>query len=130
MSDKPKKRRRATAPMVAPEPVAVEEHRSPDQEAAVEAAFVAGTLPEEDRRVPEVVIVADVEQVIVDPEPAVTAEPAMEIGVFRSLEDRVEVGGKIERTARGWQVSLMYGGARKLFGEGATIEAALASAGV
>jgi hypothetical protein len=37
-----------------------DEQRAPDQDAAVEAAFVAGTLPEEDRRAPEPAITASV----------------------------------------------------------------------
>jgi hypothetical protein len=41
-----------------------DEQRSPDQDAAIEAAFIAGTLPEEDRRAP------DAEQ---DPPPAIVS---------------------------------------------------------
>ncbi len=35
------------------------DRRSPDQDAAIEQAFVAGALPEEDRRAPEPELAAD-----------------------------------------------------------------------
>lgn len=104
------------------DPVPEVERRAPDQDAAVEAAFVEGILPEEDRREPVVV-----------PEPVVSVAPEAPVpepagtGV-RSIEDRVEVGGQIERTASGWKVHLMYGGVRRLHGEGTTIDAALTAA--
>jgi hypothetical protein len=44
-----------------------------------------------------------------------------------SIEARVPHGTLIERTERGWKVSLMYGGAMRLFGEGPTIREALAA---
>ncbi len=53
----PKKK---AAPEAAPEatpeaaPEVVEEHRAPDQDGAIEVAFVEGTLPEEDRREPAI----------------------------------------------------------------------------
>ncbi len=107
---------------------AEKDRRAADQQAALEKTFETGValevLPSEDRRH--------------EPAPAesVTAEaPDGSLVTFvaepeRSLEDRVEVGGIIERTAQGWHVSLMYGGARKLHGDGATLENALLDAGV
>lgn len=56
------------------EPV-VEDQRAPDQDAALEAAFVAGTLPEEDRR--EVVADEPSEAPMVN-DVAVLAEPVVD----------------------------------------------------
>ena len=74
---------------------------------------------------PEVLAETPVE-VVPDPvvEPAAEETPAP-----KSLEERVGVGSKIDRTPRGWAVQLMYGGARRLHGEGATIEEAVTNAG-
>ena len=46
-----------------------------------------------------------------------------------TLEDRVEIGSILERTKSGWHVKLHYGGQTRLFGDGATIDAALTDAG-
>lgn len=47
-----------------------------------------------------------------------------------SIEARVPHGTIIERTERGWKVSLMYGGAVRLFGEGPTIFDAFSAVGL
>ena len=46
-----------------------------------------------------------------------------------TLEDRVEIGSILERTKTGWRAILHYGGQPRLFGDGATIDAALTDAG-
>ena len=46
-----------------------------------------------------------------------------------TLEERVEVGSVIERTPRGWFAKLHYGGQTRLYGEGATVDAAVREAG-
>lgn len=48
----------------------------------------------------------------------------------QAMEDRVPPGSVIERTPTGWAVRIVYGGAPRLFGEGATLTAALRQAGV
>ncbi len=60
-------------------------------------------------------------------EPEAAAEPPASID--RPIEARVLPGSKIDRTETGWRVQLVYGGARRLHGEGATIEEAVTNAG-
>ena len=52
------------------------------------------------------------------------------VAVAKYLEDKVAPGTIFERTERGWKVTLMYGGAPRLFGEGATIKDAFTAAGL
>ena len=47
-----------------------------------------------------------------------------------ALEERVEVGSTFTRTAFGWSVKIMYGGALRLCGDGDTLHTALLNAGV
>lgn len=70
-----KKRSKKAAP-VAPT-VEAPEQRAEDQDAAVEQAFVAGVLPEEDRREPEAPAV----------EPVVEAEPPIPTGIRSRADD-------------------------------------------
>jgi len=86
-----------------PEPeVVVEAPPVVDQPSAMEAALLAGTLPEEDRRAPDV------------PEPC---------EVCTELE-RAGVGSTIERQLHGWKMKFVNGGTVVLT-EGATITGAL-----
>ncbi len=102
---------------------------------ALAAAEEAGTLPKKDRRHEE--LPADITNLPAPEVESVTAEaPDGSLITFvaeappKTIEQRVDVGGIIERTPQGWHVSLMYGGARKLHGDGATLENALLDAGV
>lgn len=71
--------RKKKAPVVPDAPVpdasVAEEHRAPDQDAAIEAAFVAGTLPDEDRRddATEAPVVNVEEEEVVIPPPRIPA---------------------------------------------------------
>ena len=47
-----------------------------------------------------------------------------------TLEARVAVGSTLTRTKTGWHVGIMFGGAPRLHGDGATLDAALIEAGV
>lgn len=81
------------------------DQRAPDQDTAVAQAFVAGTLPEEDRRVvvtdlvpePETVSVSDATSVTLTLDPVPADRGPFQ---FRSLEDIHQSEGLADRTRR------------------------------
>ena len=91
-------------------PEGVEVTQVADQDAAMEAAFEAGTLPEEDRRAPDVIPIV---------EPCATCT-AMEAAA---------VGTTLERQLHGWKLKMQDGGTVRLT-EGETITLALAGLSV
>lgn len=96
----------------------------------MEHADVApAVIPEAAPDAPPVVVVAVPE---VNDEEAIAARAAEVTAEreARSLEDRVPPGSVLERTPTGWHVSVMYGGAPRLFGDGVTLALALRGAGV
>ena len=90
-------------------------------ETAVASPDIAAAVP-----VAEAAILTDVEEQL--PAPPVERNEA-EIVPPPTLEDRVEIGSILERTKSGWHVKLHYGGQTRLFGNGATIDAAITNAG-
>lgn len=86
------------------------EHRAADQDTAIEQAFVAGTLPEEDRR-----------------SDAVEAKPS-EVDSTLAALSAAGVGSVFEKTATGWNVKYVDGGTI-IHVQGATIPDAIASHG-
>lgn len=82
-------------------PPVVEDRRAPDQDAAIEVAFVEGTLPEEDRRAPESVsvegpLVEAADEATQEIQPTQEAEPVMENDVLNAVlerEDGVKTDG-------------------------------------
>ena len=90
-------------------------------ETAVVSPELAAAVP-----VAEAAILTDVEEQL--PAPPIERNEA-EIIPPPTLEERVEVGSVIERTPRGWFAKLHYGGQTRLYGEGATVDAAVREAG-
>ena len=107
--------------------------RAPDQDAAIEAAFVAGTLPEEDRR--RVEENARVTQAAADrvTEEAFAAGEALVAAVeavdpLLAILEKAGPGSVFEKTATGWTVKYVDGGTQIVV-QGPTIADALASHG-
>ncbi len=89
---------------------AAEEQRADDQDTAIEEAFIAGTLPEVDRREPDV--------------QGGESTPVEEPCPVCAMLDAAGVGTTLERQLHGWKVKLMDGGT-VILSEGATISLAL-----
>lgn len=79
--------------------------KAPTQQAAMEAAFVKGTLPEEDRRAPDV-------------DPVSTADVA--------VMDDAGAGSVFEKHEKGWKIKLVRDGVTLLL-DGPSIAEAFAS---
>lgn len=143
--------KKAEPPIVA-DPL--EEKRAPDQEGAIEVAFVEGTLPEEDRRctkepepvpeepaVEEVVIVeevirtpmelaADAQPIVLDAGGVTVGDDAMQANeVSNALASYLMlsnggIGTTLERQSHGWKLKFVDGGT-VLQNEGVTIANAM-----
>jgi hypothetical protein len=115
--------------------MSTEEKRAPDQDAAIEAAFVAGTLPEEDRRREEATATAVATLVAENEElRARLAESYKQQHAPKKVDPshaaitQAGVGSIFERTAIGWNVKYVDGGT-VIVVQGPTIADALASHG-
>lgn len=111
-----------------------QEQRAADQDTAIEQAFVAGTLPEEDRRVDEASVTAlaaeietlKAELAAAKAVPVVEAKPSEDPSVAAIAA--AGVGSIFEKTAIGWNVKYVDGGTI-IHVQGATIADAIASHG-
>ena len=104
-------------------PGVAEDQRAPDQDTAIEEAFVAGTLPEEDRREEPVVEDSGDATAPFEIEPPVNYNPPTPDEAYQALDD-AGVGTVLEKQAHGWKLKLVRGGT-VLLSEGATISLAL-----
>jgi len=118
-----------------------EERRAADQDAAIEQAFIDGTLPEEDRRAYEIKrdakaaaeAAARVTAEAVATEPSevsgeVSSEMSAEVDPSVAVIAAAGVGSVFEKTAIGWNVKYVDGGT-VIFVQGATIADAVAGHG-
>ncbi len=114
-----------------------EERRAADQDAAIEQAFLDGTLPEEDRRAYEAKRDAKaakaVAESVTEAEPseavaAPTVAPVIEVDPSAAAIAAAGVGSVFEKTASGWNVKYVDGGTI-IHVQGATIADAIASHG-
>ncbi len=107
------------------------EHRAPDQDAAIEAAFVDGTLPEEDRRTQaekDAALGAEIGfgYKIAD---AIEEEPVPVVPSEADILASAGVGSVFEKVAHGWKVTYVDGGT-KIFLDGPSLGEAFVSHGM
>ena len=109
-----------------------EERRAADQDAAIEQAFIDGTLPEEDRRAYEIKrdakAAAEAAAAIPVPPSEVSSEVSSEVDPSVAVIAAAGVGSVFEKTAIGWNVKYVDGGT-VIFVQGATIADAVAGHG-
>lgn len=112
-----------------------DEKRSPDQDAAMEAALLAGTLPAADRRHPDdVTLIGELQTRLAtlerEAEAAAVVVPAPVEDATLVILDKAGVGSTFTKEATGWRISFVTPGGTALLVSGATMAEALASHGL